>query len=112
MTDREIAQRYLEALAAHDLDSAEQLLAPDAEIVMPDETTSGAEFIAAMRAWPGLDNLDVTIEDRVLTEEGGVIVSRARRVFRWKESGDLAYEQAAETRLTIIDGKVARAETK
>ncbi len=52
---------------------------------MPNETGTGAEFLAFMRDWPGLDHLDISVRDRVITEEGGVIVSRARRIFTWKE---------------------------
>jgi hypothetical protein len=58
-----------------------------------------------MRKWPGLDNLDISIRDRVITQEGGVFVSRATRVFTWKESGEVAYEQPAEAHVTIDAGE-------
>jgi ketosteroid isomerase-like protein len=110
MDNLAIAQRYLEALAAEDFETASQILDPDAEVVLPGGTVSGTEFITGVRTWEGFDDLDVETTDRVLTEEDGVVVSRARRVFRWKETGEVAYEQAAEVRLTFHDGKIRRAE--
>jgi len=44
----------------------------------------------------------------VITEEAAILVSRATRVFSWKESG--AYEQAAEARATIDAGQVIKLE--
>jgi len=63
-----------------------------------------------MRVWPGLDSLDISVRDRVITEEAAVFVSRATRVFSWKESGEIAYEQAAEARATIDAGQVIKLE--
>jgi len=46
----------------------------------------------------------------VITEEAALLVSRATRVFSWKESGEIAYEQAAEARATIDAGQVIKLE--
>jgi hypothetical protein len=48
----------------------------------------------------------------VVTEEDGVVVSRSRRVFRWKESGEVAYDQPAEARITIVAGLVTNVEMR
>ncbi len=112
MRNVEIAQRYFEAMGAGDFDAAAVLLSADAEIVTPGGTQTGAEFLASLRDWPGLDHLDISIRDRVITEEGGVSVSRATRVFTWKESGEVAYEQPAEAHLTIDAGQVVKIELR
>jgi hypothetical protein len=112
MTDLEIAQRFLEAMRARDFDAAALLLADSAEVVTPDGTKTGAEFLAEMREWPGLDNLDISIRDRVITEEGGLLVSRATRVFTWKDSGEVAHEQPAEAHLTVDAGQVVKFELR
>ena len=111
-TDLEVAQRFLEAMSGRDFDTAAALLSADAAVVGPDGTQSGAEFLSSLREWPGLDNLDLSVRDRVLTEEDGLIVSRATRVFTWKESGEVAYEQPAESRLTVDAGRVVKVEIR
>ena len=99
-------------MSARDFDAAAALLADDAEVVTPDGTETGAGFLASMREWPGLDNLDVSVRDRVITEEAGEFVSRARRIFTWKESGEVAYEQPAEAKLTVAAGRVVKFELR
>jgi ketosteroid isomerase-like protein len=111
MKNVEIAQRYFGAMGARDFDAAALLLAADAEVITPDGTYTGSEFLASLRDWPGLDNLDISSRDRVLTEEQGVVASRATRVFTWKESGEVAYEQPSEARLTIVAGRIVRLES-
>jgi len=81
-------------------------------VIGPDGTTSAAEFLHGVREWGGFDNLDVSIEDRVVTEEEGEIVSRSTRVFRWKGSGEVAYEQPAEARVTVEGGRITRVEMR
>ncbi len=108
--DIEIAQRYFEAMNARDFDAAAVLLAADAEVVTPDGTKTGAEFLSSLRDWPGLDNLDISIRDRVIRQDGELIVSQATRVFTWKESGDVAYEQQAEAHLNVNSGRIVRLE--
>jgi hypothetical protein len=107
-----IAQRFLEAVTAGDFDTAAVLLAADAEVVTPDGAETGAEFLASAHESPGLDNLDISIRDRAITEEGGVVVSRARRIFTWKESGEVAYEQPSEAHLTVDAGQVVKFEIR
>ncbi len=112
MSDIEIATRYLETMSSRDFEMAQRLFAADAEVVAPDGTTSAAEFLQGVREWGGFDSLDLSIEDRVGTEEDGVIVSRSKRVFRWKESGEVAYEQPAEARVTVEGGRIKRVEMR
>jgi hypothetical protein len=100
-SDFEIAKRYFDAMAARDYKRAGALLAPDAEIITPDGAVSGSDFLESMRNWSGLDNLDISVRDRVLSEEDGLVVSRAIRVFSWKESGEVAYEQPAEMKMIV-----------
>jgi ketosteroid isomerase-like protein len=111
VSDADLALRYLEAMSVRDFETAELLLARDAEVVVAGEPAiSGADFILGVRGFEGLDHLDVTVADRVITEEDGVIVSRSTRVFRWRESGEVAYEQPAEARMTVKDGSITKLE--
>ena len=68
-SDSEIAKRYLDALAVRDYETAGALLAPEAEIITPDATVSGSDFLQGMRDWAGLHNLDISVRDRVISEE-------------------------------------------
>lgn len=112
MNDIEIATRFLEAMSSRDFETAESLLAGDAEVTGPDGTMPATRFVQGLREWEGLDNLNVSVEDRVVTEEDGEVVSRSKRVFRWKESGEMAYEQPAEARITVASGLVRRVEMR
>jgi low temperature requirement protein LtrA/ketosteroid isomerase-like protein len=112
VNDIEIATRFLEAMSSRDFETAESLLAADAEVTAPDGTLPASEFIRGVREWEGLENLDISVENRVVTEEDGVVVSRSRRVFRWKESGEVAYDQPAEARITIVAGLVTNVEMR
>ena len=112
MSDIEIATRFLEAMSSRDFETAQRLFAADAEVVAPDGTTSAAEFLQGIREWGGFDNLDLSIEDRVVSEEDGLIVSRSKRVFRWRESDEVAYEQPAEARITVEGGRIKRVEMR
>jgi hypothetical protein len=87
-------------------------LAPDAEIITPDGTVTGSEFLQGMRDWGGLDSLDISVRDRVISQESELIVSRATRVFRWKESGEVAYEQPAEVKLIVDAGTITHVDMR
>src|SRR6266436_4663048 len=110
MTNIEIVRRYLESLDAGDFDAAAVLLSANADVVTPDGTRSGSEFLAGLRGWSGLDNLNIAIRDRVLSEELGVVVSHATRVFTWKESGEVAYEQPAKAHFPVDAGRIVKVE--
>jgi hypothetical protein len=39
---------------------------------------------------PGAEHLDVSFVDRTLDHQGDSVVSTVKRVFRWKETGEIA----------------------
>jgi hypothetical protein len=61
------------------------------------------ERIQARRA----ENPDVEVRDRELAPIEGDILVRPRQIFRWKESGDVAYERPFAVRLSFADDRIA-----
>ncbi len=103
------ARAFVEAVIAHDLDAAEELLDPDVETVTPRGSLRG---VAACR-----NVLRKAIGDEQFTKEQseprfedveGVVVARTREVARWRESGEVAYERDFALRLTLGDERIVR----
>ena len=103
------ARAFIEAVIAHDLDAAEELLDPDVETVTPRGSVRG---VAACR-----NVLQKAIGDQQFTKEQsqprfeeveGDVVARTREVARWRESGEVAYERDFALRLTLSDERIVR----
>jgi len=103
------ARRFVEALVAHDLDAAEELLDPDVETVTPRgtlrgvpacrqvlEKASGDEQFAMDQADPEFER----IEDD--------IIARTREIARWRETGEVAYQRDFALRLTLDGERIVR----
>jgi ketosteroid isomerase-like protein len=103
------ARQFVEAVVAHDLDAAEELLDPDVETVPPRGTlrgiaacrqvlqkASGDEQFAMEQAEPEFEDI-----------EGDVIV-RTHEIARWRETGDVAYERDFAMRLTLNDEQIVK----
>jgi uncharacterized protein (TIGR02246 family) len=108
----DVAQAYRDASEADDTAKMLDLLAEDAELVYPRRTLSGRDEIRA--AWDasdpgGPENLDVELEVDPLKEvSDGRIVTGNRQIYRWKESGEVAYERKFAVEYEICDGKISR----
>jgi len=103
------ARAFIEAVIAHDLDAAEELLDLDVETVTPRGSLRG---VAACR-----NVLQKAIGDEQFTKEQsqprfeeveGDVVARTREVARWRESGEVAYERDFALRLTLSDERIVR----
>lgn len=106
----EPARAFVEAVIAHDLDAAEELLDLDVETVTPRGSLQG---IPAARAV-----LQKAIGDDQFTKEqsapeleavdGGDVIARTREAARWRENGEVAYERDFAVRLTLDGGRIVR----
>lgn len=105
-----LARRFVEAVAAHDLKAAEDLLDPDVETVTPRGTLRG---IAACR-----QVLQKAVGDEQFALEQAEpefehvgrddVMARTHEIARWRETGELAYEREFALRLTLHDDRVVR----
>jgi hypothetical protein len=103
------ARQFIEAVTAHDLEAAEELLDPEVETVTPRGTVRG---IAACR-----QVLQKAIGDEQFAlEQGepefedieGDVIARTHEIARWRETGEVAYERDFAVRLTLDDESIVR----
>jgi ketosteroid isomerase-like protein len=108
------ARRYREALLAGDLETAVGLLHPDVVLVLPRGTLVGVDDVRAFLAGQSpLENLDVETHAGELQPVNCARVRSVNtQVWRWRESGDVAYERRSEAEYTVRDGKIARLEVR
>ncbi len=103
------ARQFVEAVTAHDFETAAELLDPDVETVTPRGTrrgiaacrqvllkAGGDEQFAMEQAAPELEDLE------------GDVVARMREIARWRETGEVAYERDFAVRLTLADERIVR----
>ena len=114
--DLDVVRRFREALDK-DESAAVALLAPDVEFVHPRGVMHGIEEVR--EKWlrsgggSGPTDLDMEFEEGKLEDLGnGRVGAINHQVYRWKESGELAYERYARIEYVVRDGKIARYEAK
>ena len=103
------ACQFVEAVAAYDLEAAEELLDSDVETVTPRGTlrgiaacrqvlqkASGGEQFAMEQAEPEFERIERDI------------IARTHEIARWRETGEVAYERDFALRLTLDDARVVR----
>ena len=103
------AHRFVEAIASHDFDAAEEFLDPNVQTVTPRgalrgiaaarqvlEKAGGDEQFAMEQAEPEFEDVD------------GDVVARTHEVARWRETGEIAYERDFALRLTLDDERIVR----
>jgi ketosteroid isomerase-like protein len=102
-----LARQFIEAVTAHDFETAERLLDPDVETVTPRGTVrgiaacrevlqkaSGDETFALEQAQPEVEELD------------GDVIARTHETAHWRETGEVAYERDFAVRLTLDDERI------
>jgi hypothetical protein len=105
------ARQFVEAVAAHDLEAAEEFLDPDVETVTPRGTlrgvaacrqvlqkASGDERFAMEQAEPEPEFEDIE----------GDVIARTHEIARWRETGEVAYERDFAVRLTLDHERIVR----
>jgi ketosteroid isomerase-like protein len=103
------ARQFVEAVVAHDLEAAEELLDPAVETVTPRGTlrgiaacrqvlqkASGDEQFAMEQAEPEFDDVE------------GDVIARTHEIARWRKTGEVAYERVFAMRLTLDDERIVR----
>jgi ketosteroid isomerase-like protein len=107
----ETARLYEEAMASHDLDALESLLDPDVVVVTPKGiVVEGSVAVRKYFGGPGFDHLEVSNEDHDFILHAGGVRMTARQVYRWRETGEHAYERPLTMRFTFSGDRIVRVE--
>jgi hypothetical protein len=103
------ARQFIEAVMAHDLDAAEQLLDPDVETVTPRGTLRGIEACRqVLQKASGDEQFAMEQAEPEFEDIEGDVIARTHEIARWRETGDVAYERDFAVRLTLDDERIVR----
>jgi ketosteroid isomerase-like protein len=102
-------RQFVQAVVAHDFETAEELLDPNVEIVTPRGSLRGIAACRQVLQKAGGDE-QFTLEQAEPEFEhiGDDVIARTREVARWRETGELAYERDFAMRLTLDDNRIVR----
>jgi len=104
-----LARAFVEAVAAHDLDAAEELLDPDVETETPRGTLHGiAACRQVLKKATGDEQCAVEQTEPDFEEIEGEIIARTHEIARWRATGEIAYERDLAVRLTFGDERIIR----
>jgi Domain of unknown function (DUF4440) len=96
------ARQFLDAVLAHDLEAAEELLDPDVETVTPRGTLRGIHACQqVLQKASGGEQFEMKQAEPELEEIDGDVIARTHEVARWRETGDVTYERDFAVRLTL-----------
>jgi ketosteroid isomerase-like protein len=103
------ARQFLEAVVAHDFETAEELLDPDVETVTPRGSLRGvAACRQVLQKASGDEQFAMEQAEPEFEEIEGDVIARTHEVARWRETGEMAYERDFAVRLTLDDDRVVR----
>jgi ketosteroid isomerase-like protein len=103
------ACQFVEALAAHDLEAAEELLDPDVETVTPRGTLRGiAACRQVLQKATGDEQFAMEQAEPEFEDIEGEVIARTHEIARWRETGEVAYERDFVLRLTLDDERIVR----
>ena len=103
------ARQFVEAVAAHDLEAAEEFLDPDVETVTPRGTLRGiAACRQVLQKARGDEQFAMEQAEPEFEDSEGDVMARTHEIARWRETGDVAYERDFALRLTLDDGRIVR----
>jgi ketosteroid isomerase-like protein len=104
-----LARQFLEAVVAHDFETAEELLDPDVETVTPRGSLRGvAACRQVLQKASGDEQFAMEQAEPEFEEIEGDVIARTHEVARWRETGEVAYERDFAVRLTLDDDRVVR----
>jgi hypothetical protein len=104
-----LARRFVEAVVAHDFETAEGLLDPDVEVVTPQGSLRGlAACRQVLQKAGGDEQFNVEQAEPEFERLGDDVMVRTREVARWRETDELAYERDFALRLTLDDTRIVR----
>jgi ketosteroid isomerase-like protein len=103
------ARQFIEAVAAHDFEAAEELLDPDVETVTPRGTLRGIAACRQVLQKAGGDE-QFTIEqaEPEFEDVDGDVIARTHEIARWRETDEVAYERDFAVRLTLDEDRIVR----
>jgi SnoaL-like domain len=103
------ARQFIEAVMAHDLDAAEELLDPDVETVTPRGTLRGiAACRQVLQKASGDEQFALEQAEPEFEDFEGDVIARTHEIARWRETGDVAYKRDFVVRLTLDDERIGR----
>ena len=103
------ARQFIEALAAHDLEAATELLDPDVETLTPRGTLRGiAACRQVLQKASGDEQFAVEQAGLEFEEIEGDAIARTHEIARWRETGEVAYERDFAVRLTLDGQRIVR----
>ena len=102
-------RQFVEAVVAHEFETAAELLDPDVEIVTPRGSLRGIAACRQVLRKAGGDEQFSTEQAAPEFERiGDDVIARTREIARWRETGELAYERDFALRLTADDDRIVR----
>jgi SnoaL-like domain len=103
------ARLFVEAVAAHNLDAAEELLDPDVETVTPRGSLRGiAACRQVLQKASGDEQFAMEQAEPEFEDTEGDVIARTHEIARWRETGEVAYERDFALRLTLGDERIVR----
>jgi ketosteroid isomerase-like protein len=103
------ARQFIEAVAAHDLEAAKELLDPDVETVTPRGTLRGVEACRqVLQKASGDEQFAMEQASPEFEDVDGDVIARTREIARWRETGEVAYEREFAVRLTLANERIIR----
>ena len=103
------ARQFLDAVATHDIEAAEELLDPDVETVTRRGTLRGIQASQqVLQKASGDEQFEMEQAEPEFEEIDGDVIARTHESARWRETGKVAYERDFEMRLTLKDHRVVR----
>ncbi len=103
MSERtERARSFLDAMSAGDGERAVALAAPEIVVAFGAHEYVGAEALRRMAEEEAA--LVTAVVPDVVDETDAGVVARARRVQRWRETGEIAHEGAVQVTFAFGDG--------
>jgi hypothetical protein len=103
------ARQFIEAVAAHDLKAATELLDRDVETVTPRGTFRGiAACRQVLHKASGNDQFTMEQAEPEFEDIEGDVIGRTHEIARWRETGEVAYERDFALRLTLANERIIR----
>ena len=103
------ARQFVEAVAANDLEAAEEFLDADVETVTPRGTLRGiAACRQVLQKASGDEQFAMEQAEPEFEHVGDDVIARTREIARWRETGEVAYERDFGLRLTLHDDRIVR----
>jgi SnoaL-like domain len=102
------ARQFVEAVAAHDVEAAEELLDPEVETVTPRGTLRGiAACRRVLQKASGDEQFTMEQAEPEFEDIEGAVIARTHEIARWRETGEVAYERDFAVRLTLDDERTS-----